>query len=276
MKYCLSLFLALSISIVSFGQSASFQNDFKLIRYGIANYLYESAQNSWKYAPAGTETGCLNDKMNTRKMDKLADPLDEYKFYSVLGSSFYEMFYTFSLQNQQAFRECGNHIEMDMKPQHTLYSCTECNINHLLDISNHMLRLHLPMSYSDSLLADVRDHVLNLYESVNHGNNSAKDCHATGWITWQVHNAARAGMDRLNTINVNNRNSTAGKLGMVMNHFYKDLIALPVQDFDTWLSPEWQVGYYTIMYSTYLELTNMDFSPSATSYLGYSAKKHDK
>ena len=276
MKYCLSLFLALSISIVSFGQSASFQNDFKLIRYGIANYLYESAQNSWKYAPAGTETGCLNDKMNTRKMDKLADPLDEYKFYSVLGSSFYEMFYTFSLQNQQAFRECGNHIEMDMKPQHTLYSCTECNINHLLDISNHMLRLHLPMSYSDSLLADVRDHVLKLYESVNHGNNSAKDCHATGWITWQVHNAARAGMDRLNTINVNNRNSTAGKLGMVMNHFYKDLIALPVQDFDTWLSPEWQVGYYTIMYSTYLELTNMDFSPSATSYLGYSAKKHDK
>ncbi len=276
MKYCLSLFLLASFSVTSLAQSASYQNDFKMIRYGIANYLYETSQNSFKYAPAGTESGCLNDKMNTRKMDRLADPLDEYQFYSVLGSSFNEMFYTFSLQNQQAFRECGNHISLNMGPQHTLYSCTSCNINHLLDVSNHMLRLNLPMKVSDSLLAEVRENVLKLYESVNHDNNSAKDCHATGWITWQVHNAARAGMERLNAINVNNRNSTAGKLGMVMNHFYKDLIALPVQDFDTWLSPEWQVGYYAIMYSTYLELTNMEFYPSATSYLGYADKKSHK
>ena len=275
MKYCISIVTCLCLATTLFAQPKSYNNDFRLVRTSIASYLEASCDKAWKSAPGGMEpaTGCYNEQMNTRHMDRLADPLDEYVFYSNLGSSFYEMFYTFSLQNQQAFRECDKHICRDMKPQHVLYSCRECNINHLLEISNHMLHLFLTTSEADPLLVKVRDNMLKMYDNVNHENNSAEGCRATGWLTWQVHNAARAGMDHLNAINVNNRNSTAGRLGMVMNHFYKNILSLPVQDFDTWLSPEWQVGYYTIMYATYLELSNMEHEPSATSYLDYAESK---
>ena len=276
MKYFLLSLVFCSVYFNADAQSGSYQNDFKLVRTAIATYLLTTAENAYNFAPAGVNasTGCLNEKMNCRHMDRLADPLDEFKFYSNLGSGFYEEFYTFSLANQQAFRQCANHVCTYMHPQHILYPCTSCNINHLLDISNHMLRLFLSPKDTDPMLEKVRDNVLKMYETVNHSNNSSQDCNANGWITWQVHNAARAGLDHLNLVNVNNRTSTAGKLGMVMSHFYKDIIALPVQDFDTWLSPEWQVGYYTIMYSTYLELTTMDFTPNSTSYLDYAASRN--
>ena len=275
-KKCLMVF-AVSITVISANaQSGSYQNDFKLVREAITNYIGATANNAFTYAPAGVEgeTGCFNEKMATRSMDKLADPMDEFKFYSSLGSKFYEMFYTFSLQSQMSFKQCGNHIGGDMHTQHLLYDCTECNINHILEISNHTLRMFLSSDVSNPLLEKVRDNVLHLYASVNHDNNSSQGCRATGWLTWSIHNAARAGLDHLNAVNVNNRTSTAGKVGMVMSHFYKNILALPVQDFDTWLSPEWQVGYYVIMYSTYLELTNMDFTPNSTSYLDYAAQKN--
>ena len=271
MKYCLSVLLICLSFTVTNAQPGSYQADFKLVRTAISNYLINTANITLGAAPAGDDGGCINEKMGSREMDKLADPLDEYKFYSNLGNGFYQMFYTFSLENQQAFKQCSRHICLDMHAQHQLYPCTSCNINNILDKSNHMLRMFLPTYVSDPLLGKVRDNVLKLYEGVTHGNNSSVDCKATGWITWQVHNAARAGLEQLNVVNVNNRNSSAGRLGMVMSHFYKNLIALPVQDFDTWLSPEWQVGYYAIMYSTYLELTNMDFNPNSTAYLDYAA-----
>jgi hypothetical protein len=256
-------------------QPGSYKNDFNLVRTAIENYLAGAAYNTLHFAPGGVEgsTGCLNDKMATRKMDKLADPLDEFVFYSQLGSQYYEMFYTFSLANQQAFKQCDFHVQDHMEAQHVLYDCRDCNINHILDVSNHMLRLFLSKQDAEPLLNKVKMNVLAMYENVNHDNNTSASCKMGGWLTWEVHNAARAGLDHLNAIQTNNRNSTAGKLGMVMSHFYKNVLALPVQEFNVWASPEWQVGYYAALYSTYLELTNMDFGPHSTAYLDYAAGK---
>jgi len=275
MRYFALSFALLFTVTFSDAQQGSFQNDFKLLRSNIANYLLNTSNIALNFAPAGIDgkSGCINEKMNNKTMDRLADPMDEFPFYSQLGEQFYESFFSFSLENQKAFRQCGSHIGTDMHQQHILYDCGQCNINHLVDVSYHILRLNLDKPTAEPLLVKVRENILKMYEQVNHGNDLAKDCRANGWITYQVHNAARAGLDHLNAINVNNRESTAGKLGLVMSHFYKELLALPLQDYDCWLSPEWQVGYFTIMYSTYLELNAMGADKSSTAYLDYVSGK---
>jgi hypothetical protein len=275
MKRIVFILFCVVPGISASAQYGSFKNDFKQIGNGIANYLLNVSNLTYNLAPAGVDagSGCFIDKMNTRSMDRFADPLDEFPFYSELGSRFYEMFYTFSLENQKTFRECGNHISDGMQQHHLLYECTSCNKTHLEDVAYHILKLNLKSDAARPLLEKVKDHINQLYVNVNHDNDRSKDCRANGWITWQVHNAARAGLQHLEAINVNNRESEAGKLGMVMSHFYKELIAMPVQNYDEWLSPEWQVCYFTICYATYLELTAMDYSHSSAAYLDYAGAK---
>ena len=277
MKY-LFLSLAIFVSVCSVkAQSGSYENDFKLVRTSIINYFTNVAENAYNFAPGGIDAsnGYLNEKMNCKYMNKLADPLDEYKFYSNLGSGFYEMFYTFSLQNQRAFKETYKSDE-DYEVLHfqhkVLSPCIKCNRDHLMEVADHIIGLFLPPEKAKPILEHLGENVLNLYTSVNHNNNSSVECHATGAITKSIHNAALEALEKLNDINVNNRASAAGRVGMVMSHCYEELLELPVQEDNTWLSAEWQIGYYTIMYATYMEIKAMEFYPNSTSYLDYAAK----
>jgi hypothetical protein len=276
MKYIFLSIAFLLAALTGIAQSGSYENDFRQIKNSIINYLSNTAKNVRRGGAVGAKesNSCLCEAMGTRAMYRLADPLDEYVFYSQLGSKFYQVFYTFSLQNQAAFKApvATEGEEVALHFSHDYCKCPQCYANQLEEAGSHILNIFLQKEVTAPLERELRHDVHAMLHSPYH---ITENCDLSGNVTLGVHNAALEALLQLEAMRIRNPRSAAGRMEIVMLHFFDELLDLPVQEKDTRLSAEWQTGYYTILYATYMELQHMDTYPSSVAYLDYATKyKH--